>query len=652
MVTFWFKHCPELQPSSAPFSIAGGRTGVSRRHLDLFETLSLPGSTGGQLAFVGGPAYALDWHLDGVHLAVGVHRSARPVHQLTETYDGAGHIQIWRARSCAEQIFVSHLIPHNGDCVWDLKWRPRPGLEGSTLAAALADGQLMLYHPVLLSVEDDSQISPVSVLRDSIPQMTLRGAHETHDGIRTVQWSPDGDKLAAGTVHGCIELYRITENSAAEPQVVAQLIVRVRAHESAISTMRWLDSYNLCSAGFDGTQRVRDVRDCLTDLERVSDGPAWNLCLVNPEENIIISGADSGFLKISRLASTSATLKMSEMKKTRVAIASLRDLACMPYKGMHKTISTALFLGGGEGKLAVGSLLYPLWRASGCMIRKSRFRTVLQWAVEHCEDESERRKRKKIKHEPCDDKLDVKSDEGLMEDELGNTGYREDVFELYHVNNSSLVLHLTDSVHREAHLSRKPKSKKIGYESVPVDINLCADRYDQRVAITRLALTRSGKMIATGTHAGFLTVLPVSDDMIFGYPKDGLSKKRSAVPSPTRIKPGPSKKRKLSMQIDVKRKRGRPRKYAPSSIPLRLRRKAEAETAGTADRGADEAVVVSVPLRLRRKPQAAALTPIPLRVRIRPEREKRVRKETARKASYMASLLKPRTRKRNAETAL
>lgn len=657
--------CPELASSSVPFSVRSvvdASKALPTQSLGLFDTVQLP--AGGSLAFVGGPSYAIDWAPDGQHLAVSAHRVVRPVHQLLRLYRGAAHIQIWRVSAGGAHLAPVQMLAHAGECTWDVKWRPGSG--AALLAAALGDGHVQLYLPTL----NESGSVPAG-------EASLREGEAAHDGVRALAWSDDGRTLAVGTVQGCIELYGVRDAAGA---LLVHIMARVRVHEGMVSGLRWMQPYVLASVSFDGTQRVRDVRELTADIDRTSDGPGWHFAAVAPEDSVVISCSDGGYLRFTRVADLAGSAGPSDVKKTRLSTASVRTLACtsVPAEGKRKA-ATALLFGGAEGKLTIAAVPRPLWGGGGCQYRKSKFSSVMQW-------------------------VPLQGEESLLGHPGRGGGTGHEVSELYRVKHSELELCLGFEAKEKAKPSKKSKRS---YETAPGDINMCAERYDQRVCISRVALTESGDMVAAATHAGLLTVLPVPYDALFGV-ADGMkaagggpSKARLAKKKEVKVKRNrgrprkhPPKEKKVAGEVDgniegrtdpnpievgtvddvalnastekanevgeVKRKRGRPRKHPPKKKKV---------TGGAGDKdggkvvqkpvGADvadsvafnsstekacEVEGVSVPLRLRLKDEVQTPAPVgPHSVAGQDEkpevqgRSKRRRKEAARKAGYMKS---------------
>jgi len=374
--------CGELLQSSPPFYIeksrpsqqddgqpAGGRpagepsTSIVEHQipsrLPLFLSLPLPGATDGVVAFAGGPITALDWHPDGVHLAVSSSRIAQPVHRLLSTYVGAGHIQIWRAAFSAEKsLSLVALVPHNGDTAWDLSWRPVDSVNTPNrlpvLAVALASGQLTIY------AYHNSEV-PFEQGHESVE---LRHAHALNDAVRTVQWNPSATRLASGTVRGCIEIWDVVDDpTSATAMPKFHLATRVRVHNFSVSKVVWLSDFKIMSSGHDGNVNVRDIRMPFEDLDYAEDGLAWNQSLVAVEPDVAIAGTDNGFLKLLKLTSR-GELKKAQIKRKRIQTGSLRDMISTPVPPLvpgGPVKKTALFSGGAEGMLFLGHLPRPLY---------------------------------------------------------------------------------------------------------------------------------------------------------------------------------------------------------------------------------------------------------------------------------------------------
>lgn len=554
------------------FAVEDGDVHAEQRYLHLFQSVSLPGKTVGSVAFVGGPVCAMDWHKDGSHFALAASRAVQPLHRALSTYSGEGHVQVWKvgadddAETTPPHMKLSALLPHDGDTAWDVRWRPT-GCD--ILAVCLADGALVAYEfakGVQAAVTD---------------AVAVRRPEWTRDGARTTAWSANGATLAAGTARGCIELYAVGEVASD-----IQLLSRVRAHEYIISRVMWLTDTKLASAGHDGTLRVRDIREPHIDVEELSDGLAWNMCLTTLESTVAVAGTDNGFIKAAHFASLSPITNIgvapSQLRRKRVATGSIRDLVAMPLAK-----SSALFSAGGEGTLLQGSLPRPLFRplppgaiaGTGsrrppCAIGRYFQVPVLQWSPVHAES-------RKIQ--------DDKATDDQIPHEDDDAAWWADKNEKYPMRTGPLLLRLTESLRSEAierMLASTTSKVKI---HVRTDVNLCATGYDQRILISRLALNTTTNMIVVATHAGFITVLRLSAEMLRGFKSVTNAMNRKPTKANNALMSGAVKKKKPITVVKslksvksvtaynpqvvktepvaqgfgkLRKKRGRPRKYA------------------------------------------------------------------------------------------
>ncbi len=561
--------CTELHDISPPFSIQDGREVNGSLVLPQFGTLNLPGPLGGTVAFVGGPVWALDWHDDGVHLALSASRVEQPVHRASEIYHGYGNVQIWRAGP--ESLELIALAPHNGDTAWDLSWRPHTtGATAMTVAAALANGQLTLFH-----YPTDKQPTP---FHEPPLIVQLRKTNDLMDAVRVTKWSLDGSRLASGTLRGCIEIWSARKKECFAPEVVLE--TRVRVHDFAVSRIAWLDKFLLSSVGHDGAVRVRDIRQPDENLDNVDDGLAWNNCLIIPEPGVAIAGTDHGFLKMVKLASYDSDIT-AQLKRKRVQTGSIRDLACIavPSKAARTpSKKTAIFVAGSEGVVFHGSLPRPLWTAPKSNPKKfacnsGRYLQIpfLQWTtigsdIQQQKQASEGATENADKDKPMEDE-NASSSRPVVPPPTSSDTLKLRNEDLYKIKTAPLLLRLSDALwNKEIERMASRSSSKVRI-NVRTDVNLCADSYDQRVLISRIALSETSRLFAVTTFAGFLTVIQITDDVL-NFVKPGMSRtpaqpaaaKKGRVGRPPGRKQSNPKSSVKSDNLTKPKKRGRPRK--------------------------------------------------------------------------------------------
>ena len=386
--------CPELHDISPRFTIETGQDLDTSTALPQFATLPLPSSLGGTITFVGGPVLALDWNHTGEYLALAANRTAQPVHRVSETYVGDGHVQIWRAKP--NNLELVGLAAHEGDTAWYLNWRPYTAdATAITIAAALANGQLTLFH------YPSHEPNPF----DRFPVVThLRKSGDLIDGVRVAKWSADGNRLACGTLKGCIEIWGVRKQEAGiAPSVVLE--TRVRVHTYTLSRIAWLNDFMIVTVGHDGAVRVRDIREPDVNLDNVDDGLAWNNCVIVCERECAIVGTDNGYLKFIKFSCYDVGRK-AQLKRKRVQTGSVRDVVGITVASDSSKASasstsekTVLFCAGAEGVVFQGSLPRPLWTAPKSNPRNSTCNSAryiqipfLQWTtVASASDENQPR---------------------------------------------------------------------------------------------------------------------------------------------------------------------------------------------------------------------------------------------------------------------
>jgi WD40 repeat protein len=151
---------------------------------------------------------SLAWSPDGTHLA-------------SAGLDGTA--KVWEAAS-GREVFA---LPAQGGAVWSVGWSP----DGSHLAAGSEDGTIRV-------VEGLEQTPKVGVFRAHEP----RPLSQTGPiGVRTLAWSPRGDRLASGGVDEQVKVW--------DPVRGAEL-ARMEGNRGAVFTVAWSpDGKRLASAG-------------------------------------------------------------------------------------------------------------------------------------------------------------------------------------------------------------------------------------------------------------------------------------------------------------------------------------------------------------------------------------------------------------------
>ena len=222
---------------------------------------------------------SLAWSPDGAHLA-------------SAGLDGAA--KVWQTAS-GREVFA---LPADHGAVWSVAWSP----DGTHLAAGSADGTIRV-------VEGLKETPTVTVFKAHEPR-TLNQPEKI--GVRTLAWSPRGDRLASGGLDNLVKVW--------DPVRGAE-IARMEGNQGMVFTVAWSpDGTRLASAG---TGLVVIVWDALTG-RRIStltrncwvDAVAWspdgtrlaaaggdNTVRIsdprNGEETLVLRGNSVWFLDVS-----------------------------------------------------------------------------------------------------------------------------------------------------------------------------------------------------------------------------------------------------------------------------------------------------------------------------------------------------------------
>lgn len=543
--------CPELRASSDYIDVT--EEGLEQLHkhgsLNIFESRILPNGNG-RIAFVGGPVSAVDFHpwAKGI-CAVAAHRSEQPTHKILKCYQGSAHIQLWKFSQ--DVTTCIGVIEHNGDCVWDLKWRPdesdQDGSTGwhGTIAAALGDGTVLVC-----SIDSFSQ-TPFAVegapTKRLVPSSTLLRVNKNianRSPVRVVEWSKDGNLLVVGAADGSIEVYDATSVDRTWPKW------SIPGHESVVMDLRWLSETHLCSLGLSCVLRLRDIRDPVSTLEQNMEGLSGSLSMDTPEPNVAVVGGDYGYLRVVRLSGTDGMLPRHPVKRVRLQSGSFRDMCSIPVSGNSERpcSQTLFYTGGADGMLHECKFPRPIWEsADECEIGRTQIAERLRWkqSMERKEwDEEIQTLQLQVGKVTASSARQVKkqaSENGDAASEPDAEGLKEDLG----------ILRVGEPMEESSKPSapRKPlrKSRAVGRDGAADAYSLFGARYNQSIVITRMALSAPSDMLAVGISGGIVTWMPLS---LREHEKcaNDLNRGFQLVPVKDKV-------------IKPPRKRGRPRKF-------------------------------------------------------------------------------------------
>ncbi|CAN8062103.1 unnamed protein product [Agarophyton chilense] len=483
--------CKELFKQSPPITLAGAKVSDSRSlgKLSLFHSASLGNKTG--VAFVGGHISVLKWHPEvrGV-LATAAHRSDQTVHEVLETYSGSAHIQLWSISN--NTAICLGVVQHDGDCTWDLKWRPgqyEPISARSwcgTFAAALGDGRIMICR-FSNTLRCSSAYDVVSGSANVLPckKTILREGNErtVHGPARVVEWSLDGKRLLVGSVVGTVEVYESSSSESVWPKWC------VPAQESIVTDIRWVNRYLFCSLGVSCVLRLRDIRDPVATLEQNAEGLAGSHSMCIAEPNVAVVGGDSGYLRVVRLYGTDNFRAKYPVRKVYVQGGSFRTMQSVssPFRGTHQSL---VFTGGCEGILHEVSFPRPLWLGyEECSISKTTAKQLLRWSV----------KRDSRGEHGTNITLQLTIGDSTSEGIHGGEEHASDV------NQSGQKGNI-----------RNPKHQRRKKVSGPCanDKPLFGSAYHQSVVITRVDINIHDKIIAVGIDGGIITWLQLQHQIL------------------------------------------------------------------------------------------------------------------------------------------
>ena len=530
--------CPELRAFSDCVDVAEAGHEQLHKHgrLSLFESRVLP-SGRGRIAYVGGSVSALSFHpwAKGI-CAVAAHRSDQPTHRILKCYAGSGHIQLWRfAENDTRCLGV---VEHNGECVWDLKWRPeqsqRDGSTGweGTLAAALGDGTVLVsqidsFTNVSRRVEKDA----IKTLYPTSTLLRVNKSIASRSPVRVVEWSKEGNLLVVGAADGSIEVYDATSVDRTWPRW------SIPGHESVVVDLRWLSETHLCSLGLSCVLRLRDIRDPVSTLEQNMEGLSGSMSMDAPEPNVAIIGGDYGYLRVVRLSGVDGMMPQRSVKRVRLQSGSFRDMCSVPISGQEadSCSQTLFYTGGADGMLHECKFPRPIWTsANECEIGKTQIGERLRWTqTTEIKEGGE----------------EIRTLRLQLRNSLASGGQELSHGSLLNTENGGLGGTLVDTLPQEtstSSASRKPKrSRTVGREGLADAYSHFGAQYKELAGVTRTSLSAPSDILAVGISGGLVTWVPLSLD----------AHKRDA-----RIRHTYQQTPTSSSATKPPRKRGRPRK--------------------------------------------------------------------------------------------
>lgn len=424
--------CQELSQESPNFEVVDGAIDKIERveSLPLFgHHLTCENKAG--LMYAGGRISALNFHPTRKSLcAVAAHRQDCSKHEILKCYKGRGHIQLWNLSLKPNETHCIGVLPHNGNCTWDLKWRPTnttttttttstSGLDANgssgdniqealastrisdlpsdssrtvgTLAAALGDGTAIVatfqdFHlpdvpiPVQSKTndKDPSQSTKMDVFKLNPNIMVLRAHKKAHQRspVRVAEWSRDGSRLVLGIANGTIEVYEASSQDKVWPRWC------IPAQDTVITGIKWMSSSFLCSVSISCVLRLRDMRNPVSSLEQNAESLQGSLTMNALEPTVAVIGTDSGTLRVIRLSGIDGLSVKQPLKRIYLQTNAMRDVQSIPQLDMKKNPFTLVFAGGTEGVLHECLLPRPIWPdADTCQLARSETKIKLRWSM-------------------------------------------------------------------------------------------------------------------------------------------------------------------------------------------------------------------------------------------------------------------------------
>lgn len=566
--------CPELLAQSDDVEIILEKLEqpVTHGKLSLFETRWLSNNAGG-IVFVGGPVASMEFHpyAKGI-CAIGAHRADQQTHEILRCYQGLAHIQLWCLSSEFSQC--SALISHEGNCTWDLKWRPEESLNtddmpwSGTLAAALGDGTVMVYS--IGSAELDTPThtgGDVAVLSPQKIHLRANRRFSARSPVRVVEWSKDGNLLVVGAADGSIEVYNAHSADSTWPKW------SIPGHESVIVDMRWLSSFHLCSLGLSCVLRLRDIREPVALLEQNMEGLSGSMSMEALEPNVAVIGGDYGYLRVVRLSGADGVMTRLPVRRMRLQTGSFRAMKSIPVAGYKSSSScqTLLYTAGAEGLLHECRIPRPLWTSPEvCHIGRTKICERLRWVAKRTGEGGQ------AEFNSARITLSLHLSRGIaasalqteatkpeteaLGSELVSTASGESLAKLAGTEDT---LDVDNNGNVEANKSAKKKitrkSKAVGKDLKGLDYSFFGESYNQKIVISRISISEKSDMIAVGIDGGMVTWLKLNLKVY-----DAAAREEEACKQRKRMEKRTPQSRtgpKEDKVIKPPRKRGRPRKY-------------------------------------------------------------------------------------------
>lgn len=376
------------------------------------------------------------------------------------------------------------VIPHEGDCTWDIKWKPAStttsdhphaqnpadGKNAGTFAAALGDGTVLICALTLPSPHSSSSSLPHTL--PCTKSFLRKNPARTRTAIHRIQWCPTGTRLMVGCADGSVEVY---ETKTSRPPWAHWC---VPAQESAIADMRFLSTRHVCTLGKACVLRVCDVRDPVAIVEQNAEGLSGSMSMCVLEEGVAIVGGDTGYLRVVRLGAGDGFAAKVGVRRVHLQGSGFRDM-----KGVDVDVGdgkgTAVYTGGSEGVLHEVVLPRPVWTSEEtCEISRLATSHKARWLA--------------VEGGLCEAGLEVCVGEGVPVAERR--------------------VAVAGNVMKVSKTGKKYRKRRgfVGRELVGSEGALFGDAYEQKVVVTRIAISPGKDRIAFGIHGGFVTCIPFS----------------------------------------------------------------------------------------------------------------------------------------------